>query len=95
MCVIDHRCKFRYFTASHDTKIFEQSFLCAKLLDRFDSKQPLALLGDEGYGCSDVMMTPARHQQLLRASSDMKAKMKSYNKAIRKPTFKWNMHRAC
>lgn len=85
MCVVNHRHKIRHFTSSHagsahDSRIFEESFLCAKLRERFNAREPLALLGDEGYACSDVMLTPFRRQQLQSTTQEEKARMMAYNK---------------
>jgi hypothetical protein len=85
MCVVDHTGKFRYVTSrhcgsTHDAKAFGQSYLRANLVSRFDPKFPLALLGDEGYGCEDVLLTPVRQRQLdAERNEDLKEKMKKYN----------------
>ena len=60
MAVCDHHKKIRYFTArhagsAHDSRIFTESALVQKLEERFNPENPLVLLGDEGYACSQVL----------------------------------------
>jgi hypothetical protein len=89
MCVVDHEGKFTYFTArhcgsAHDAKAFGQSHLRSKLLDQFDQKTPLALIGDEGYGCEDILLVPVRQRQLDAENNPaFKNQMLSYNKGLR------------
>ena len=89
LAVTDQNCKFLYFSArhcgsTHDAKIFGESALRQKLLKQFNKEKPIALLGDEGFGCEDVLLTPVRSRQ-LEAENDaaLKAKMVNYNKAVR------------
>jgi hypothetical protein len=89
MCVVDHTGKFRYFTARHcgsiyDAKAFGQSHLRAKLVGEFDPQSPPALVGDEGYGCEDVLLTPVRRSQIdAERDEHFRSQMIAYNKALR------------
>jgi hypothetical protein len=81
--------KIRYFTcrhagSAHDAKIFGESFLHQILLNDFDLKNPIALMGDEAYAAEDVMLPPIRKTQLNNASPEMKAKMIEYNRIHKK-----------
>lgn len=61
-------------------RIFEESYLRANLGEKFNPRRPFALMGDEGYSCSDILLPPVRKQQLDAAREDMKDKMRAYNK---------------
>ena len=93
MCIVDFQGKFRYFTcrhpgSCHDSKIFGESTIRGKLVQEFDARQPLALIGDEGYGCEDVLLPPVRRQQLRGSQGDVKAKMEEYNRVHKKTRIK-------
>jgi len=83
MVVCDHLKRIRYFTSrhcgsAHDSKIFNESHLRAQLDGQFDPEDPLVLLGDEGYSCSRILITPIRQD---RVSTPNQA---AYNKALKK-----------
>lgn len=87
--VVDHKLTFRYFTARHcgsalDAKIFNESRLRTLLFQRFNPQKPLALIGDKGYGCEDIMLTPYKDSKITQESDYYKRKMIAYNKSLSK-----------
>jgi len=42
--------------------------LHAKLAAEFDAAHPFVLLGDEGYGCEEFLLTPIRADRILTDS---------------------------
>ena len=83
MVVCDHLKRIRYFTSrhcgsAHDSRIFNESHLRAQLENQFDPEDPLVLLGDEGYSCSRVLLTPIRHDRIATPSQA------AYNAALKK-----------
>ena len=90
MAIVDHNTKIRYFTArhagsSHDSKIFKESFLYAKLNQEFQSNNPMALMGDEGYACESIMIPPIRQQQIDRENDPTRRqKMANFNSSHKK-----------
>jgi hypothetical protein len=88
--VCDHLCRVRYFTnrhagSAHDSRIWEESAMKADLVSRFSTNQPQYLIGDEGFACSDTLLTVVREQQ-LRGVTDLekKEKMMAYNTTFKK-----------
>ena len=85
LVVADHTMKIRYFSArhagsSHDSRIFNESCLKSKLMQEYNENRPLALLGDEGFGCDLVMLTPFRQCQIANEESEeKKQKMIAFN----------------
>jgi hypothetical protein len=57
----------------------------ATLVNRFVTEHPQYLIGDEGFACSDTLLTVVREQQ-LRGVSDVqkKEKMVAYNCSLKK-----------
>jgi hypothetical protein len=91
-CVVicDHLGRVRFFTnrhagSAHDSRIWEESAMKATLVDRFTTSHPQYLIGDEGFACSDTLLTMVREQQ-LRAVTDAqrREKMLAYNSALKK-----------
>jgi hypothetical protein len=88
--VCDHLCRVRYFTnrhagSAHDSRIWEESAMKADLVSRFSINQPQYLIGDEGFGCSDTLLTVVREQQLRRVTDlQKKEKMVAYNTTLKK-----------
>jgi len=69
MVVGDNKKRIRYFTArhvgsAHDARIFNESHLRAQLEREFDPDDPKVLLGDEGYSCSRILITPIRRDRI-------------------------------
>ena len=83
MVVVDHQMRIRHFTArhcgsAHDARIFKESTLRAKLVQDFDENQPRVLIGDEGYACTNVLITPIRADRIVNEAQSR------FNKALRK-----------
>ena len=83
MAVCDHQLRFRHFTSRHcgschDARIFKESFLYAHLAGQFDASHPLVLLGDEGYGCEEFLLTPIREDRITSEGEQR------YNRAHKK-----------
>lgn len=69
MIVGDSDLRIRYVNASepgaaHDSRLFNESFLKRKLEESFSPANPSYLLGDEGYACSRVLLTPIREDRV-------------------------------
>jgi len=69
LMVCDHLKRIRFFTtrhvgSTHDARIFNESHLWVKLEENFDAQNPKVLLGDEGFACSPVLITPLRADQI-------------------------------
>ena len=80
MVVVDHLKRIRHFSShhcgsAHDSRIFYESHLRAKLEREFDENQPRVLLGDEGYSCTPILLTPIRHDRVVDEHQ------KAYNRA--------------
>jgi len=61
--------RIRHFTSrhagsAHDARIFNESHLKARLEANFDPNSPKIILGDEGYACSRVLLTPIRRDRV-------------------------------
>jgi hypothetical protein len=72
-CVVicDHLKRVRFFTnrhcgSAHDSRIWEETHLKSRLAARFSPRQLQHLIGDEGFACSDTLLTIVREQQLNR-----------------------------
>ena len=81
MFVVDHKMRIRHFSArhcgsAHDARIFQESDLRIKLERDFDADRPRVLIGDEGYPCSKVLLTPIRDDRVRTPNQT------SYNKAL-------------
>ncbi len=69
MVMVDHLKRIRHFTSrhsgsAHDARIFNESDLKAKLEQNFNPDHPKVVLGDEGYACSRVLLTPIRRDRV-------------------------------
>jgi len=69
LMVCDHLKRIRFFSSrhvgsTHDARIFNESHLRVKLEENFDAQNPKVLLGDEGFGCSPVLITPLRADRI-------------------------------
>jgi hypothetical protein len=69
MVVCDHLKRIRYFTSrhcgsAHDSRIFNESHLRAKLESEVEENSPRVILADEGYGCSRILLTPLRSDRI-------------------------------
>ena len=69
MMVCDFKRRIRHFTcrhvgSAHDSRIFNESFLKADLERNFDKKNPRVLIGDEGYPCTNILLTPIRSDRV-------------------------------
>ena len=69
LMVCDHLKRIRHFTArhvgsTHDSRIFNESYLRANLEANFDQNNPKVLLGDEGFPCSHILLTPIRQDRI-------------------------------
>ena len=87
MVVTDHLKRIRHFStrhcgSAHDSQIFAESHLRAKLEEDFDENYPRVLLGDEGYSCTRILLTPIRNDRIVTDSQ------KQYNKAHKKTRVK-------
>jgi hypothetical protein len=86
----DHKKRIRYFSSrhagsAHDAKIWNESHLRAALEDRFSLSEPQFLIGDEGFGCSDVLLTVVREAQLQKITDHaQKEKALSFNRSLKK-----------
>jgi len=83
MVVVDHLKRIRYFTtrhcgSTHDARIFSESHLRANLERNFDNNNPRVLIGDEGFGCSRILLTPIRSDRIADEHQ------RNYNKAHKK-----------
>ena len=72
MMICDHLKRIRHFTSrhvgsTHDSRIFKESHLRATLEQNFDPNNPKVLLGDEGFACSHILLTPIRRDRLRNA----------------------------
>ena len=81
MVVVDNLKRIRHFTSrhcgsAHDSKIFGESHLRAKLERDFDPEKPRVLIGDEGYRCLKFLLTPIREDRITTESQ------RNYNKAL-------------
>jgi hypothetical protein len=72
-CVVicDHLKRVRFFTnrhcgSAHDSRIWEETHLKSRLATRFSPHQLQHLIGDEGFACSDTLLTIVREHQLNR-----------------------------
>jgi hypothetical protein len=70
LMVCDHLKRIRHFTSrhvgsTHDSRIFNESHLRVKLEQEFDENNPKVLLGDEGFPCSNILLTPIRQDRVL------------------------------
>ena len=82
IAVCDNRYRIRYFSARfpgsvHDARIFNESILKQNLIQQFNPERPRFILGDEGFPCSNVLLTPIR-----RARVDTPSKRR-YNRLVR------------
>lgn len=83
--ICDHNHKIRYFTnrhkgSAHDAKIFGESHLAALLEAEFNQRKPFALIGDEAFPCSQIMLPPVRDIQLANEDDpNVREKMVQYN----------------
>ena len=73
--------RIRHFTArhcgsAHDARIFQESDLRIKLEQDFNSDRPRILIGDEGYPCSRILLTPIRDDRVRTPNQT------NYNKAL-------------
>jgi hypothetical protein len=80
MVVVDHLKRIRHFTtrhcgSMHDARIFSESHQRANLDRNFDENRPRVLIGDEGYACSQIVLTPIRSDRIVDDHQ------KNYNKA--------------
>ena len=83
MMICDHKKRIRHFTSrhvgsAHDSRIFNESFVKAKLEENFDKNNPRVLIGDEGYPCTNILLTPIRSDRVSTR------KEKKFNKALKK-----------
>ncbi len=67
--VCDHLKHIRFFRtlhigSTHDVRIFNESHLRVKLEENFDAQNPNILLGDQGFACSLVLITPLRADRI-------------------------------
>ena len=81
--VCDFKRRIRHFTcrhvgSAHDSRIFNESFLKANLESNFDNENPRVLIGDEGYPCTNILLTPIRSDRVITREE------KKYNKALKK-----------
>jgi hypothetical protein len=77
-CVVncDHLKRVRFFTnrhcgSAHDSRIWEETHLKSRLAARFSPRQLQHLIGDEGFACSDTLLTIVREQQLNKITGMM------------------------
>jgi hypothetical protein len=90
LMISDHHKRIRYFTcghagSAHDSKIWNESRMRHLLETRFVPLEPKYLIGDEGFGCSNVMFTVVRQAQLEKISDPaFKEKCVSFNRALKK-----------
>ena len=83
MMVCDFKRRIRHFTcrhvgSAHNSRIFNESFLKANLESNFDNENPRVLIGDEGYPCTNILLTPIRSDRVITREE------KKYNKALKK-----------
>ena len=61
--IVNHKKQFIYFStwkpgSTHDSRIFNESWLRIWLDRQFNAKKPRYLIGDEGFGVSNVLLAP-------------------------------------
>jgi hypothetical protein len=91
-CVVicDHLKRVRFFTnrhcgSAHDSRIWEETHLKSRLATRFSPHQLQHLIGDEGFACSDTLLTIVREHQLNKITDPhKKEKCQAYNAALKK-----------
>ena len=62
----------------HDSTIYNRSELKTYLEENFDPENPRFCLGDKGYACSSVMITPFRQNQHVEGVDDQQ--LRDYNR---------------
>ena len=88
--IADHQKKIRFFTnrhcgSAHDSAIWQESRMKVRLDERFDMANPQFLIGDEGFSCSNTLLTFVRSRQLVSiADPEMMAKTLAFNNALKK-----------
>jgi hypothetical protein len=86
----DHRRRIRHFTcrhagSAHDSKIWNESALRGVLERQFSLAEPQFLIGDEGYPCTDVLLTVVREAQMNKITDGaLKEKSRQYNRTLKK-----------
>jgi len=69
MVMVDHLKRIQHFISrhvgsAHDARIFNESHLKARLEANFNPNSPKIILGDEGYACSRVLLTPIQRDRV-------------------------------
>ena len=82
MIICDHRYRIRYYSGRypgsvHDSRIWNESGIKQVLLLQHNPEKPRHLVGDEGYPCSKILLTP-----ISRARADTLPKRR-YNRRLR------------
>ena len=68
--VIDDTLRFIYFSCkypgnAHDSRVYNESRLKAKLEETYDENAPRHLIGDKGYQLQKTMLIPVREDQVI------------------------------
>jgi len=97
MMVVDHRQMIRNLAAgnagsAHDARIFDGSFVRRQLTRDHEALMDPAtqelveyrhLIGDEGYGCTSILLTQFRQQQMNSLTGEDWRRADRFNKALR------------
>ena len=84
LVVSDDNLKIRWLSCDragsvHDSRMWNESRLKAMLIESYNPARPLALIGDKGFPCSKVLLTPKKDNQ-IRSQADI-----DYNDCLCKP----------
>ena len=75
MVVTDDNLKIRWLSCEragsvHDSRIWNESSLKAQLLANYNPEQPLALIGDKGFPCSNVLLVPIKDNHIRNEADE-------------------------
>ena len=67
--IIDDNLRFTYFSCkypgnAHDSRVYNESRLKAKLQETYNPDKPRHLMGDKGYNLQNTMLVPVREDQV-------------------------------